>query len=218
MAGIENLHRPGLTPACGLRRAKVGFRFPTIPFLYYEYKIRNISIFYSLEFYFSQRAGEGRKSLHRPGLTPAYGLRRAKVVFSAPSIPFCIYHLYKFRELSSFYLQNYFPQRAGEEDVVPFVKYMLRVILAAYRDFESRIALLNTSLSAKDRIKIIISATIGKITKSGILEKQPDIAVSTVEKALKELVEEGFIERHGVGRSTFYVKVSQKISFHAKYI
>ena len=106
----------------------------------------------------------------------------------------------------------------GDEDVVPFVKYILRVILAAYRDFESRIALLNTSLSAKDRIKIIISATIGKITKSGILEKQPDIAVSTVEKALKELVEEGFIERHGVGRSTFYVKVSQKISFHAKYI
>ena len=76
MVGIENLHRPGLTTACGLRRAKVGFRFPTIPFLYYEYKIRNISIFYSLEFYFSQRAGEGRKSLHRPGLTPAYGLRR----------------------------------------------------------------------------------------------------------------------------------------------
>ena len=106
----------------------------------------------------------------------------------------------------------------GDEDVVPFVKYMLRVILAAYRDFESRIELLTMSLSAKDRIKIIISATIGKVTKSGILEKQPDIAVSTVEKALKELVEEGFIERHGVGRSTFYVKVSQKISFHAKYI
>ena len=62
------------------------------------------------------------------------------------------------------------------------------------------------SLSAKDRIKIIISATIGKVTKSGILEKQPDIAVSTVEKALKELVEEGFIERHGVGRSTFLRK------------
>ena len=114
MVGIENLHRPGLTPAYGLRRAKVGFRFPTIPFLYHEYKIRNISIFYSLEFYFSQRAGEERISLHRPGLTSAYGLRRAKVVFSAPSIPFRIYHLYKFRELSSFYLQNYFPQRVGE--------------------------------------------------------------------------------------------------------
>ena len=111
MVGIENLHRPGLTTACGLRRAKVGFRFPTIPFLYLEYKIRNISIFYSLEFYFSQRAGEERISLHRPGLS----LRdRAKVVFSTPSIPFRIYHLYKFRELSSFYLQNYFPQRAGE--------------------------------------------------------------------------------------------------------
>ena len=85
MVGIENLHRPGLTPAYGLRRAKVGFRFPTIPFLYPEYKIRNISIFYSLEFYFSQRAGEERISLHRPGLS----LRdRAKVVFSNLSIPF----------------------------------------------------------------------------------------------------------------------------------
>ena len=106
----------------------------------------------------------------------------------------------------------------GDEDVVHFVKYVLRVILAAYRDFESRIELFNTSLSAKDRIKIIISSTLGKITKSGILDKQPDIAVSTVEKALKELVEEGFIERHGVGRSTFYVKAVQKISFHTKYI
>ena len=106
----------------------------------------------------------------------------------------------------------------GDEDVVPFVKYVLRVILAAYRDFESRIELFNTSLSAKDRIKIIISSTLGKITKSGILDRQPDIAVSTVEKALKELVEEGFIERHGAGRSTFYVKVAQKISFHTKYI
>ena len=127
MVGIENLHRPGLTSACGLRRAKVGFRFPTIPFLYYEYKIRNISIFYSLEFYFSQRAGEERISLHRPGLTPAYGLRRAKVVFSAPSIPFRIYHLYKFRELSSFYLQNYFPQRAEKEDIFLFI-YRLNYI------------------------------------------------------------------------------------------
>ena len=106
----------------------------------------------------------------------------------------------------------------GEENIVPFVKYMLRVILAAYRDFESRIELLTTSLCAKDRIKIIISATIGKVTKAGILEKQPDIAVSTVEKALKELVEEGFIERRGAGRSTFYIKTLQKINFHTKYI
>ena len=95
---------------------------------------------------------------------------------------------------------------------------MLRVILAAYRDFESRIELLTTSLCAKDRIKIIISATIGKVTKAGILEKQPDIAVSTVEKALKELVEEGFIERRGAGRSTFYIKTLQQINFHTKYI
>ena len=115
MVGIENLHRPGLTSAYGLRRAKVGFRFPTIPFLYHEYKIRNISIFYSLEFYFPKRAGAGRKSFHLPGLTSAYGLCRAKVVFSNPSIPFRIHHLYKFRELSSFIYKIIFSKGAERE-------------------------------------------------------------------------------------------------------
>ena len=39
---------------------KVKSVFDSLPFLflYYEYKIRNISIFYSLEFYFLQRAGK----------------------------------------------------------------------------------------------------------------------------------------------------------------
>ena len=39
---------------------KVKSVFDSLPFLflYHEYKIRNISIFYSLEFYFLQRTGE----------------------------------------------------------------------------------------------------------------------------------------------------------------
>ena len=80
MVGIENLHRPGLTPACGLRRAKVGFRFPTIPFLYYEYKIRNISIFLFLRILFFPK---GRRREKKPppagsdsGLWPPQGQSR----------------------------------------------------------------------------------------------------------------------------------------------
>ena len=126
MAGIENLHRPGLTTPYGLRRAKVGFRSLPFLFLYPEYKIRNISIFYSLEFYFSQRAGEGRKSLHRPGLS----LRdRAKVVFSNLSIPFRIHHLYKFRELSSFLSTKLFSPKGRSGSALSPWQHMKRRLL-----------------------------------------------------------------------------------------
>ena len=41
-------------------KVKSVFDYLPFLFLYHEYKIRNISIFYSLEFYFLQRAGEGK--------------------------------------------------------------------------------------------------------------------------------------------------------------
>ncbi|EKC70897.1 fic family protein [human gut metagenome] len=36
----------------------------------------------------------------------------------------------------------------GTENVVPFIKYLLGTILAAYKDFEDRVALVGTKLSA----------------------------------------------------------------------
>lgn len=36
----------------------------------------------------------------------------------------------------------------GIEDVVPFIKYLLGTILAAYKDFEDRVALVETKLPA----------------------------------------------------------------------
>lgn len=36
----------------------------------------------------------------------------------------------------------------GTEDVIPFIKYLLGTILAAYKDFEDRVALVETKLPA----------------------------------------------------------------------
>ena len=57
-------------------------------------------------------------------------------------------------------------------DYAPFVTYMLGVLAAAYRDFESRIELLTTKgLSKPDRVREIIKNHLGKITKSEIMAK-----------------------------------------------
>lgn len=93
-----------------------------------------------------------------------------------------------------------------ENDYSHFVRYMLGVILSAYRDFSSRVKVLTTSgLSKPERIKEIIKDTLGKITKTEIIQKCPDISQVTVQRTLNELVKNGDIIKIGGGRYTTYV-------------
>lgn len=94
----------------------------------------------------------------------------------------------------------------GTNDYTPFVTYMLGVLVAAYRDFESRIDLLTTKgLSKPDRVREIIKNHLGKITKSEIMAKCPDISQITVQRALAKLLKSGEVIKLSGGRYTAYV-------------
>ena len=94
----------------------------------------------------------------------------------------------------------------GKNDYAPFVRYMLGIIVAAYREFESRAALIvDSSFSKPDRIREIIKNTIGPITKSGLLKECPDISQVTVQRALSDLLKDNRIIKIGGGRYTKYV-------------
>lgn len=93
-----------------------------------------------------------------------------------------------------------------ENDYAHFVRYMLGVILSAYRDFSSRVKVLTTSgMSKPERIREIIKDTLGKITKTEIMQKCPDISQVTVQRTLNDLVKSGDIIKIGGGRYTSYV-------------
>lgn len=93
----------------------------------------------------------------------------------------------------------------GNNDYLPFVRYILGVILAAYREFSSRVEILITKgLSKPGRVREIIRTTTGKITKSQIMSMCPDISQKTVERALKELLDNQEIIKIGGGRYTSY--------------
>ena len=93
----------------------------------------------------------------------------------------------------------------SQNDYTPFVRYMLGVIVAAYRDFSSRVQVLVTSgMSKPDRIREVIKGTLGKITKAEIMEKCPDISQITVQRTLIELQKKGEIIKLGGGRYTSY--------------
>ena len=93
----------------------------------------------------------------------------------------------------------------GENDYLPFVRYMLGIVIAAYREFASRVDILITrGLSKPERVREIIRSTTGKITKAQIMKECPDISQKTVERALKELLDSNEIIKIGGGRYTSY--------------
>lgn len=93
----------------------------------------------------------------------------------------------------------------NENDYEPFVEYMLGVILAAYREFSSRVEVLITSgISKPERIREIIKGNLGTITKTEIMNRCPDISQTTVQRALADMLKNGEIIKIGGGRFTKY--------------
>ena len=94
----------------------------------------------------------------------------------------------------------------GSDDPVPFIKYLLGTILAAYRDFEDRFALVEIKRSALDMVRLATQYKIGRFTKQDIRELCPSISISSIEGALRKMVDNGEIKREGSGKNTFYYR------------
>ena len=94
--------------------------------------------------------------------------------------------------------------KEGTNDNTPFVKYLLGIILSAYRDFEERLNLIEDKISAYEMVERVVKTRLGKFTKSDVQEECPSLARQTIEKALKQLCDEGKIEKHGAAAKTFY--------------
>ena len=99
----------------------------------------------------------------------------------------------------------------NENDYEPFVEYYLGVIIAAYKEFSSRVqTLIESGMSKPERIREVIRKHIGKITKSQIMEKCPDISDTTIQRTLTELLKNNEIIKLSGGRYTSYVCNEEK--------
>jgi len=94
----------------------------------------------------------------------------------------------------------------GADDPVPFIKYLLGTILAAYRDFEDRFALVEVKRSALDMVRLATQYKIGRFTKQDIRELCPSLSISSIEGSLRKLVDNGELKREGKGKNTFYYR------------
>lgn len=94
----------------------------------------------------------------------------------------------------------------GNDDPVPFIKYLLGTILAAYSDFEDRFSLIETKRSALETVRLASQQKIGSFTKQDIREMCPSLSLSSVEGALRKLVESGELRREGNGKNIHYFR------------
>lgn len=97
--------------------------------------------------------------------------------------------------------------REGCEDAVPFIKYLLSIILAAYKDFEDRFSIVETKLPAVEMVRKATQNKIGRFTKQDIRELCPSLSISSIEGSLRKLVKEGDLKREGSGKATYYLRL-----------
>lgn len=95
----------------------------------------------------------------------------------------------------------------GTEDPVPFIKYLLGTILAAYRDFEDRFSLVETRQPALETVRRATMNKIGRFTKQDVRELCPSLSISSIEGALRRLVASGELKREGAGKNICYFRV-----------
>ena len=95
----------------------------------------------------------------------------------------------------------------GCEDALPFIKYFLGIVLAAYKDFEDRFSIVEEKLPAIDMVRKATLNKIGRFTKQDIRELCPSLSISSIEGSLRKMVSSGELKREGSGKSTFYYRL-----------
>ena len=91
---------------------------------------------------------------------------------------------------------------------MPFIKYILRTILAAYKNFEVRVALVETKLLALEMVRRASKNKIGRFNKQDIRKLCPTISDSSIEGALRKLVAAGELKKEGHGKNTCYFRLN----------
>ena len=95
----------------------------------------------------------------------------------------------------------------GNADAIPFIKYLLGTILAAYKDFEVRFSLVETKLPSLETVRRATMNKIGRFSKQDIRELCPSLSISSIEGALRKLVDEKEIKREGKGKNIRYFRL-----------
>ena len=93
-------------------------------------------------------------------------------------------------------------------DIFPWVNYLLGTFVAAYKDLESRVGIIESQKGGKSqRVHSFIEKKLGYFTKSDIRQACPDVSEATINRVLNELKDQEMIALEGLGRNAKWKKL-----------
>ncbi len=93
----------------------------------------------------------------------------------------------------------------GQSSYLPFVRYYLQIILAAYKDFSERVeAGTAKGVTKTERLSKLLESSLGQWTKADLRGHYPDISDATIEMTLAKLLREDEITKIGEKKGTSY--------------
>ncbi|WP_342514856.1 Fic family protein [Sporosarcina sp. FSL K6-1522] len=96
----------------------------------------------------------------------------------------------------------------NQNNILPWVNYLLGTLIAAYKELEERVGIIETQKGNKAaRVRGFIEHKIGFFTKADIRQACPDVSEATINRVLNELKAENSIAVDGLGRSAKWKKI-----------
>lgn len=95
----------------------------------------------------------------------------------------------------------------GEHNIIPWVNYFYGMLLATYKEFESRVGIFKGRGSKTEQVKTAISKFIKPFSIVDIERSCPGVSRDMIRKVLRDLRDSGQIKPTGMGRGAMWEKV-----------
>lgn len=88
----------------------------------------------------------------------------------------------------------------GENDILPWLNYFLRILRQAYREFEEMIISTEKYSAKSDYVRQLICSQVEQFTLTDLARQLPSVSSQLIKKILAELKSKGIINLRGRGR------------------
>jgi len=95
----------------------------------------------------------------------------------------------------------------GKHDILPWLNYFYGTLLAAYKEFETRVGVFKGKGSKTEQIKKQIERFIKSFSISDLEKTCPNVTRDMIRLVLHQLRDEGKIKSTGIGRNARWVKI-----------
>ena len=93
----------------------------------------------------------------------------------------------------------------NKNDYTPFMIFLAQILYACYKDLDTKFIRNSTARVPKSKqVEALLLQSYVPVSKEEVLQRLPDVSVTTVERVLGKMVKEGTIEKIGTYRNARY--------------